>query len=193
VWQYWFNPPSKPPKKPSDAVSFEGYVVDPDILASITKERNRGVSLRRKVERKLWNVSLLVAGNLPWPESNYHDPIHLVGTGLDWDRYALGEAYQDILQRVVLPLAAFGLLLGRRNRLLLILAANVITAIVAAAFFFGEARYHIPYDPFLLLLAVTGGYELLRRGRRIVRRLGWRVRLALSRRPQPLAPEAKAA
>jgi hypothetical protein len=151
------------------------------------------VSLRRKVERKLWNVSLLVAGNLPWPESNYHDPIHLVGTGLDWDRYALGEAYQDILQRVVLPLAAFGLLLGRRNRLLLILAANVITAIVAAAFFFGEARYHIPYDPFLLLLAVTGGYELLRRGRRIVRRLGWRVRLALSRRPQPLAPEAKAA
>jgi hypothetical protein len=180
-WHYWFGPPSKPSKGPGDEVKFEGYVVDPDILAAITRERTRGVPLVQRIARRLWNISLLVAGNLPWPESNYHDPVSIVGTGITLTRYEIGETFRDILQWVVLPLGAMGLLLGRRNALLYLLAANVVTAVVAAAFFFGEARYHVPYDPFLLLLAVTGGYEVLRRGRSLMRGVWRRLSIQIHR------------
>jgi hypothetical protein len=52
---------------------------------------------------------------------------------------------------------------------MLILAANLATVIIAAAYFYGEARYNIPYAPFALLLAVTGVYEVCRRALRLVR------------------------
>jgi hypothetical protein len=71
-----------------------------------------------------------------------------------------------------LPLAALGVLLGRRNAALFVSAANAGTCIFAAAFFFGEGRYHVPYDPFFVLLATVGVYEVVRRVTRRVRR--WR-------------------
>jgi hypothetical protein len=171
TWSYWFNPPSKPPHKPSDSVSFTGFIMDPVILERIRRERLRGVSWRKRLERKLGNIKLLVAGNLPWPESNYRDP--------PW-RGKLQDGFADTLLSGVLPLAALGLALGRRNRTLLIVAANLTTIIVSGAIFFGEARYNIPYAPFALLLAVAGVYELVTRARRFVRR-----RLAARRRAAP--------
>jgi len=56
--------------------------------------------------------------------------------------------------------------LGRKNHALFIAAANLWTSILCAAFFFGEGRYHVPYDPFAVLLAVVGCYEVARRVRR---------------------------
>jgi hypothetical protein len=145
--------------------------MDPVILERIRRERLRGVSWRKRLERKLGNIKLLVAGNLPWPESNYRDP--------PW-RGKLQDGFADTLLSGVLPLAALGLALGRRNRTLLIVAANLTTIIVSGAIFFGEARYNIPYAPFALLLAVAGVYELVTRARRFVRR-----RLAARRRAAP--------
>ena len=164
TWTYWFSPPSKPAQKPSDKVSFKGFIVDPVILDGIRRERLRGVSWGQRLKRKLGNVELLVAGNLPWPESNYRSP--------PW-RATLQEASANALLFGVLPLAALGLVLGRHNRTMLIVAANLVTVVISAAFFFGEARYNIPYAPFALLLAVVGAYEVQSRVRRVVRR--WRA------------------
>jgi len=177
-WSYWFSPPSKPSVKPSDTVTFRGYVVDPEILGRITAERTRGVPLRDRLRRRVHNVSLLLFENLPWPESNYHEPVRFVGFG-SVDRHAIGEWFRAVLLFPVLPLGALGLALGRRNRTMFVLAANLFTLVFAAAFFFGEARYHVPYDPFFLVLAVVGAYELLRRAARHVAR----------RRLRAVAPE----
>jgi hypothetical protein len=160
---YWFNPPSKPAENPSQIVEFEGYIADPDILRRIRLERLRGVPWTARARRKLHNVALLFTGNLPWPESNYKDP--------PW-RLALQKAFAAALLYAVLPLAALGALLGRRNAALFIAALNAVTCIFTAAFFFGEGRYHVPYDPFFLVLAVVGIWEIKRRLALRVRR--WR-------------------
>jgi hypothetical protein len=48
--------------------------------------------------------------------------------------------------------------------------------IIAAWFFFGEARYHVPYDPFVVVLAIAGAYEAWRRMRHGIRRAARWVR-----------------
>jgi hypothetical protein len=164
---YWFSPPSKPALKPSDTVTFTGFIVDPDILDRIRLERLRGVSWGDRLRRKIGNVKLLLLGNLPWPESNYHGGVSLFGTRVTVTRVELQKFFRDVLLYGVLPLSAVGLILGRRNRAMLVLAANMATIVITAAFFFGEARYHIPYDPFAIVLAVVGCYELYPHLRRL--------------------------
>jgi hypothetical protein len=161
-FSYWFSPPSKPAIKPSDTEEFEGYIADPDILRAIRLKRVAGVPWTALMARRLHNVALLFTGNLPWPESNYKDP--------PW-RFKLQKAYASTLLYVVLPLAAAGSLLGKRNAALFIATVNLVTCVVCAFFFFGEGRYHVPYDPFALLLGATGVYELGRRAPSVARRL----------------------
>jgi hypothetical protein len=163
---YWFSPPSKQPCPASGEVKFTGFIVDPVILEKIRLEHLRGVSWSSRLSRMAGNVRLLVDGNLPWPESNYRDP---------W-RLALQKWFARALRVVVLPLCALGLVLGPRNATTLILALNLATVVVAGAVFFGEARYHVPYDPFAMVLAITGGREVVRLGVLTVRRLRWRPR-----------------
>jgi hypothetical protein len=153
TWNYWFSPPSKPAVKPSDTAHFTGYIADPDILRAIRAARVRGVPWTKRLARTFGNVRLLVAGNLPWPESNYkREP--------EW-RGELQLWFQEFAV-AGLGLSVVGLVLGRKNHAMLIAAANLATLLVAAAFYFGEARYRTPYDPFVILLAVVGGYELVR-------------------------------
>jgi hypothetical protein len=149
-----FSPPSKPALKPSDTEEFEGFIADRDILKGIRLQRLKGVRWTVLTGRRLHNVALLFTENLPWPESNYKDP--------PW-RGALQVGFADVLIGVVVPLAAAGIAFGRRNAALFIAAANVITCVVCAYFFFGEGRYHVPYDPFFLVLAAVGLVEVYRR------------------------------
>jgi hypothetical protein len=159
---YEFSPPAKQPCTESGTVSIDGFIADPDILGSIRRERLRGVSLGHRLSRMFGNARLLIDKNLPWPESNYQDP--------PW-RAALQEAFARVFEFVILPLSVLGLVLGPRNATMLILAANLATVTVAAAVFFGEARYHVPYDAFAIVLAVVGAHEVSRRGLSLVRRL----------------------
>ena len=170
---YWFSPPSKPVQKPSDVEEFEGFIADPDILKAIRLRRLVGVPWTARVWRKFHNVGLLFTGNLPWPESNYKDP--------EW-RHSLQKGFADAVLYAVLPLAALGCLLARRTSALFIAAVNSVTCIVCAAFFFGEGRYHVPYDPFFLVLAVAGLWEL---GRRTKRRVIGRLRRTVPATPRP--------
>jgi hypothetical protein len=162
---WWFSPPSKPAVKPSDTEEFEGYIADPDILKAIRQRRLQGVSWRALMRRRFHNVALLFTENLPWPENNYKKP--------HW-RGALQEGFANVLIRAIVPLAAIGIALGKRNAALFIAAANVITCVVCAYFFFGEARYHVPYDPFFLVLAAVGVEAMYRRFASMLRR--WRLR-----------------
>ena len=161
-FNYWFSPPSKQPCPDSRGVKFTGFIGDAKILDGIRAKRLRGVPWWQRVARMASNVDLLIDRNLPWPESNYRDP--------PW-RGVLQVQFAAALKFVVLPLCALGLLLGPRNATLRILAANLLTAVIAAAIYFGEARYHVPYDPFAIVLAVTGAHEVLGRGLRAARRL----------------------
>lgn len=78
------------------------------------------------------NARLLIDQNLPWPESDYKDPL--------W-RSALQKALAGAFEFVILPLCVLGLVLGVRNATTQILAANFATVVIAAIVFFGEARY----------------------------------------------------
>jgi hypothetical protein len=151
TWSYWFSPPSKPPHTPACEVQFDGYIVDPAILNRIRRERMSHDTFRQWLGRKLGNMRLLVAGNLPWPESNYKQP--------PW-RPKLQQIYGDVLLNAVLPLAVVGVILGRRGHAMFIAVANIVTVAIAAAMFYGEARYNVPYAPFALLLAAVGVYEI---------------------------------
>jgi hypothetical protein len=166
--RYWFALPSRQARGPMDSVTFDGFISDPKILRQIRLEKTRGVPWTARVVRTIGNVRLLVTGNLPWPESNYKDP--------PW-RLTLQTSFRDALLYAVLPLCGVGLMLGRHNRTAWVAAANLGTAVFSAAIFFSEARYHVPYDPFAILLAVAGAYE-------VVTRLAKRLRLA--RRPRPI-------
>jgi hypothetical protein len=142
------------------------------------------------VARKIGNVKLLITGNLPWPESNYHNDISLLGQTEPITRFELQEYFRDVFIFGVLPLCALGLALGRRNRAMLIAAANLVTVVFTAAVFFGEARYRIPYDSFALVLAVVGASEIYERARGLAGRLRRRMRLrksAFHAAPQPVA------
>ncbi len=151
TWSYWFSPPSKPARKPSDTAKFTGYIADPDILRRIRAERVKGVPWTDRLARRYGNLRLLVAGNLPWPESNYKKEPEWRGELMLWFQ---GFALAGI------GLSVVGLVLGRKNHTMLVVAANLGTLFIAAAFYFGEARYRTPYDPFIILMSVVGGYEL---------------------------------
>jgi hypothetical protein len=143
-------------------VSFEGYIVDPDILNRIRLERLRGVSLRDRIARKIHNVELLLVDNLAWPESNYHEDVSILLLTEGVSRYHLLEIFRDVLLYAGLPLCVCGLLFGRKNWAWYIVATNLFTIVFTAAFFFGEARYLIPYDPFILVMSVVGLHALYR-------------------------------
>jgi hypothetical protein len=152
---YWFSPPSKQPCSDKGTVKFEGFIADGEILNKIRLRRLRGVPWWKRLERMASNADLLIDRNLPWPESNYHDDAR-------W-RGALMDGFRIALKFVVLPFAVLGLLLGPWNATTRILAANLTTVIIAAAIFFGEARYHTPYDPFAIVLAISGLHQAVRR------------------------------
>jgi hypothetical protein len=161
-FSYWFSPPSKQPCPDSRGVKFTGFIADSKILDAIRAKRLRGVPWWRRLSRMASNADLLIDRNLPWPESNYREP--------PW-RLALQEDFRALLKFVIFPLCLLGLALGPRNKATLILAANLTTVVVAAAIFFGEARYHVPYDPFAIVLAITGAHEVIRRVLGSIRRL----------------------
>jgi hypothetical protein len=151
-WGWWFGPPAKPgPCTPERTVSYQGYMGDAKILSAFRRDRLRGVSSIDRVENALHNVSLLAVGNPLFPESAYQ--------GIRWRR-VLSATFATATLFAVLPLCAIGLVLGRRDRLKIVTLANFAAGIVGSALYYGESRYRVPYDPFAILFAVVGVYEM---------------------------------
>jgi hypothetical protein len=148
----WFSPGSKHPLKPSDVVRFDGYIADPQILERIRLERLRGVTLDVRLRRLYDNAKFLVFKTYPNPEQDFmRDPKRA------WLQRNFRLATVNLL-----PLAACGALVIRRKRAGMIVDANLFTIVFVAAFYYAEARYRVPYDPFLLIAAVCGFATLLR-------------------------------
>jgi hypothetical protein len=150
-----FAPPAKPPCDEADVVRFDGYIGDARILDAIRRGRLRGVSWTDRLLRAGSNVALLVVKNQLFPENGYTESRF---------RTDLQRGFASALLYGFLPLSVVGLVLGRPDRLKLLALANFAAVAVAAARYYGEARYRVPYDPFVILFAVVGAYELGTRG-----------------------------
>ncbi len=148
--EFFFAPPSKVQTGETREYAFKGYLGDPVMLGRARREEVARMTLAERIVRWGNNVSLLFVHNDLWPEST-----HLGNS--PW-RSAYADASKDVLLALVCPLALVGMIASvRRPRAVpVVLSAQVLTALVTAAFFYGEARYRVPYDVFLLLLALHG-------------------------------------
>jgi hypothetical protein len=79
-------------------------------------------------------------------------------------RTVLLRIWEPVVLFGLLPLSLVGLGLAFRrfNPGLELAALHVATMVCAAAMYFGEARYRVPYDPILVLLAAVAALRLLR-------------------------------
>ena len=142
----WFSPAMQHPVKEEDIVRFHGYVADPRILGAIREERVRATPISDRLRRMRRNVEHLVLRNYPNPEEDFNrDP-----------RRAFLQRMFRQATLVLLPFAAIGLIVLRRRVEAIVLVANFLTAIITAALYYAEARYRVPYDPFLIIAAVVG-------------------------------------
>jgi hypothetical protein len=146
---WFFAPPAKVQTGEMRKFSFRGFIGDRAPLEKARRDEVRRYTLGWRARHLLGNVALLVSRNELWPESDH-------ARDRPWRR-----EYNDFFKSLVLallPLAALGLAsTARRPRLVLVIAAaHVLTTIVTTALFYGEARYRVPYDAFLLLLALEG-------------------------------------
>ena len=164
--RHWvFVPPSKMAVGEMREYSFDGYIGDRDKLEQGRRLFLRGRSLEWRAKHLLSNIDLLVERNWLWPESDHvnREP---------WRR-RYSEDFESLLHWL-LPLAALGLLsaLWRRTPVLLVAAAYVATVVVVAALFWGEMRYRVPYDGFLIILSLEGARLLVSGAWRLVRSVG---------------------
>lgn len=150
-WTWWFNPPTKKPVVPENTERFEGFVCDPDIIASIRKRRLAGVGGGPRVARMIDNVALLAVRNLPWPEDDSKVPF----------RRDLQKVFARVVL-VVISLAVVGLAALRRHPFAaLLVRIHLATIVIVGALYLGEARYRVPYDPFFIVAATVGAYTLV--------------------------------
>lgn len=131
----------------SETFSVVGDRCDRVILLA---ERDRVIaesSVPQLLARARRDVRFLVSDNPLWPE---------VTRAKDGWRASLLEGWDALVRWALVPLATAGLvtLLWRRNPALELVGLHVATLVVAAAFYTGDVRYRVPYDPALVLLAV---------------------------------------
>ncbi len=164
-----FSPPAKDPCDDEDVARFDGFIGDPKLLEPIRRQRLRGVSWIDRVTRAVRNVELLAVRNDLFPENGYEENPF---------RRDLQRGFASVVLFGILPLCVVGLVLGRPDRLKFLVLANFAAVVVAAARYYGETRYRVPYDPFAILFAVVGVYELGARAVALARRLASRFRSA---------------
>ena len=150
IGEFFFAPPSKVQTGERRELYFHGYLGDPVILDRARRDEVARMTLGDRIGRWGSNVSLLFVHNTLWPEDGH------VG-GVPW-RSATYDASRAALLALVCPLSLLGLLACARRptATLVVVAAHVLTMLVTAAFFCGELRYRVPYDVFLILLALEG-------------------------------------
>lgn len=151
-WSFTVEPPCKPPLGETEVVRIDGYMGDPDTLSRIRAEHLRGKSLGWRLYRTFNNVRLLWDLNDPWPERDgaRKDPFR--GWAQRW--------FNEVARWVVIPLACLGVVVLRKRTALVVVLAHLVTLVILSMFFLAEARYRVPYDPFLILVAVAGTARL---------------------------------
>jgi hypothetical protein len=130
-----------------------GYIGDPEQIEEARRTAVASMTTGQRVRRWVANVGLLFGGVDLWPDN-------IKRRGL-W-RVTWLRASTTVLLAALCPLALLGIAsCARRPRTALVVcSAHVLTALVVAMFFYGEQRYRVPYDVFIVLLALEGARVL---------------------------------
>jgi hypothetical protein len=146
---FFFTSPPKNENGEHRELLVDGYVGDPRVLDQARRNEVHYMTLGERVARWVRNVRFLFVDNALWPESMHQ------GTGWRLKTY---EATRRVLLFALCPLAVLGMVRCFRRPTLvpLVCTAHVLTMLVVAAFFFAEQRYRVPYDVFIVLLALEG-------------------------------------
>ncbi len=148
--RFLFASPPKNQNGEQRELIVDGYVGDPAVLDRARRNEVDNMTLRERVVRWVRNVRFLFVDNALWPESMHQ------GDGWRLKTYLATRA---LLLYALCPLALLGIVrCARRPTVVpLVCTAHVLTMLVVAAFFFAEQRYRVPYDIFIVLLALEGG------------------------------------
>ncbi|HEY8088527.1 MAG TPA: hypothetical protein VIF09_11795 [Polyangiaceae bacterium] len=146
---FFFESPPKNETGEHRELVVDGYVGDPAVLERARLNEVHYMSTGERVVRWVRNVRLLFVDNSLWPDSMHQ------GDGWRARWYA---ATEGVLLVVLCPLALLGIVRAfvRPAVSRVVCATHVLTMLVVAAFFFAEQRYRVPYDVFLVLLALEG-------------------------------------
>jgi hypothetical protein len=147
AWFFAVEPPTKKRMNEREVVAVAGYFADPELLRPIRARHLAGKSIGWRVYRAFDNVRLLWDKNNPWPEEER------ARSGF---RKYTQDAFNQVARWLVIPLAVLGLVVLRKRAALVVVLAHLVTLVVLSMFFLPEARYRVPYDPFLILLAAAG-------------------------------------
>jgi hypothetical protein len=166
---FQFESPPRAEMGRNREVVFDGYIGDPVILDRIRRGEVAYMSTGERVARWANNVRPLFVDGSLWP----------VGSGTHW-RSVCYSASKVVLMGVFCPLALLGMISCARSRALvpLVCTAQVVSLVLLCAFFCGEQRYRMPYDVFLVLLALEGA----RASTSVVRQGIGRARALVARR-----------
>lgn len=151
----WYGAGLRRPFTERNTVRFDGYQGDEDILNRERRRRREQMSWRAKLGLASFNVKALVLQNFPNPEGDFHG---------DATRFKLSRVYRKILYWL-LGLGILGLFSMRRAwrpEATIVVVGNLITVVTLPIFFYTEARYRVPYDPFIIVVAVAGVGMILR-------------------------------
>lgn len=159
-WNFQVEPPCKKRMGEHDLIVLKGYIADAEVLGPVRRTRLEGKSVGYRVYRAFNNVRLLWDRNTPWPE----DERARVGM-----RRSLQQGFNGVARWVVIPLACLGVIVLRKRAALVVVLAHLVTLVILSMFFFPEARYRVPYDPFLLCVGLAGAWQF---GGVVLRRLG---------------------
>jgi hypothetical protein len=172
---FMFESPPKAELGESHQLTFDGYVGDGAKLDAARRGETGYMTRGERVGRWAGNVVLLFGRDSLWPESRFHDIV--------W-RKVVDVASSVVLVGVLVPLALAGIASCVRRATLapLVAAFHVVTMVLVAAFFFAEQRYRVPYDVFLVLLALEGARWIVSLTSR------WRSRRAPAARSPAPAP-----
>jgi hypothetical protein len=147
-----FQPPPRTASEGfEDPFRTKGAYCDPEPLRAEKARILAKTSLFGRLRRVGRNITYLSYRNSLWPEAGR------AKSGLRAAALVVGR-YAGSYLLVPLALAAIALLAFRKNLGVTLSALHVLALLYTAAFYFGELRYRVPYDPILILLAV---YALL--------------------------------
>jgi hypothetical protein len=161
--EFFFGSPPKGETGENRELYFDGYVGDPVLLDKARRNEVHYMSASDRIVRWVKNVRLLFVDNSLWPDSD-----HLPKTGWrhDWCEWT------KKLVLLLAPLVLLGIVsaIRRPRTAVVVCAAHVVTMLIVAAFFYAEMRYRVPYDIFILLLALEGGRQIVAAGKRVLER-----------------------
>ncbi len=141
-----------------EKIQIDGILWDPVVLNKVSSECVALGGYMRQVEFALGHVMLLWAYNVPWPDQ------------MEWRflRFMQLAWRADNILFLAPASAAIFLAFARKRARSMILALHLWSVVIAAMLYFGEARFRVPYDGLMIVMAMQSYVELLQLLKRLL-------------------------